>query len=81
MEKIERLPEVDEFFAFADACKVTMYAACKRTGTNPSTPDRWKHGRGNPSMAKLKKLRDAVVAIAKEKGTLPEGVEHIEVKQ
>ena len=72
---MSRLPEVEEFFKLAEQCKVTMYAACKRTGTNPSTPDRWKHERGNPSMAKLKELRAAVIQIAKERGTLPEGVE------
>lgn len=74
---MSRLPEVDEFFALAEKCQVSMYAACKRTvpPTNPSTPDRWKHGRGGASLVKLKELRAAVIEIAKERGTLPEGVE------
>lgn len=72
---MERLPEVDDFFALAEACKVSMYAVCMRTKTPPATPDRWKNGRGGPSLAKLKELRAAVIEIAKERGTLPEGVE------
>jgi len=68
---MQPLPEVAAFFELAKKCQVTMYAICKRTGTNPSTPDRWKHGRGNPSLAKLSQLKTALIDIAKERGTLP----------
>ena len=67
--------EVDKLVALADRCGVTMYAACKRSGVEQVTVMRWKNGTHSPSMVKYYKVRDAVIAIAKERKTLPEGVE------
>ena len=75
---MERMTEVNDLLDLAKRCQVTMYAACKKSGVNMSTVDRWKHGRhgkSGPTLSKLKAVRQAVIDLARERGTLPEGVE------
>jgi hypothetical protein len=56
----------------AAECGVGIGEACDRAGIARSTPPRWKAGtRARP--AQVTRLRQAILAIARERGSMPEG--------
>lgn len=66
-------PEVNEVLEMQERLGISAYAACKRSGISISTVDRWKHnrgGNGGPQTSTLRKYREAVEAIAREKGLI-----------
>ena len=63
---------VDELYTLASRCRVKMREACRRKGMSPTTPSRWRHERRKPQERKFNALRDAIIEIAAERGTLPE---------
>ena len=65
----------EQVFSLAEQCGVAMNAACKRSGVSGSTPYRWQKKGQTADPATVKRLRDAVLVIALERGTLPERYE------
>ena len=63
--------DIKETIALAVKCKVTMHAACRRSGVSYSTTYRWKKG-AKPSQETLEKITAAIIICADEAGTLPE---------
>lgn len=63
----------DGVYVLAAQLSVQIGEACDRAGIARSTPPRWRQGMA-PRAAALKRLRDAILAIAKERGTVPVAV-------
>ena len=67
-----KIETVDELYALAVESQVTMKEACKRAKVAESGPPRWRLHKVKPRPLTLKRLENAITAIAKENGTLPE---------
>lgn len=64
----------EDLYTLAFKCGVTMKAACERKGISPTTPSRWKHERRKPQRRTFNAVRDSIIEIAMENGTLPEPI-------
>lgn len=63
----------ENVYRLAERCEVGIGAACRRAAISPATPPRWKNGT-RPRPVQMRKLRRAIIELAREAGTLPEGM-------
>lgn len=73
-EKLGGVASSDQVRALLIACKVSELPACKRAGISTSTVLRWKRG-SCPKQGQLDVLKRAILEVAAEQGTLPDGYE------
>lgn len=68
-------PAAQEVFDLSKRYSVSLYAACKRANVSRGTPERWKRLGTDPMSSKALALKNAIIEIAKERGTFQEDAE------
>lgn len=70
-------PQVTRIFRMVKELKVSIYAVTKKAGISQSLPYRWRKGDHSPRLDRIESLEQAAIDIARERGTLPEGIEEV----